>query len=298
MNMKPTEPPVEKLSLAALRRFIECYSLLWATGGISIRDVPNRFLELSERHWKKWEEPRLHTLRLAQAAATDPAHVRGDELELFRSHHEEDYSNWLAWLFSPSSPAHRILQPTLLHEVCGVPIRHGAFDIFREVPVDEGFDGHPGYLDLLLKNKGSRTVVVIENKTRNPSLDELGKHPGYARSIRAKYPGWNHHFVLLVPHAAAVPTDRKDDGFRVCEWSTLSRALRLTLARRQLSAYPDVEVLVRLFVGAIESYVLDYPVAAWRHVLTASCPDPIEVHVVTASRYLDYLEETNACTDE
>ena len=285
------------------REFLTHYRSPWLLSKIGLVSVPALFDQAFRQKWEGEHEPRLNVLRSkalqgGPKSSPDPALLRGDELALFRAHHENDYSNWLAWLFSETNPACEILQQTLFRQAFRLLPGIGVFRVCRERRVEEGFENQTGRLDLQFARTKSKTIVVIENKTVDPNPAELEKHKGYAKSIRENYSGWNHHLVLLVPRKAALPRDAEMHGFEICEWKDLSMALRRMVAHGRLQAYADIEVLVRLFVGAIEGHLLAYPVTAWRQFLTGDLPDQVGARAIVRSGYVDYLEDAYAHTEE
>jgi hypothetical protein len=252
------------------------------------------FVDSVERGWAESALPRLKQLR-EHATDGEPALARGDELQLFRPQHETDYSNWLAWLFSDGGESATVLQPTLLRALA--PDESPApLTITRERWVAEGFEDHAGSIDLILRTPGDALVLVVENKTRAPSADELRKHPGYARSVRRDYPRSRLRFVLLVPDELEVPRIVPADEFKAVSWRRLTLELRQTLAKEILPV--RIAVFVGLFVAAVERFVLRYPVSIWRDWLLAdspqAAPSATALRVLSASGYIDYLEESYA----
>jgi len=231
----------------------------------------------------------------------DPALYRGDELQLFRPHHEVDYSNWLSWLLLESNPAADLLQKTVLISMC--PDLEGTvlpvFEIEREFGVRQGHDEHSGSLDFLLLNEEHKLLFVIENKTRTPTDDELKKHKGYRQSIEDAFPDYPaKRFILLVPDVEQVNSkvNAEYGDFELAEWSSLSKALRAVLMSRKLSGDVRNEVFTGLFIAAIEGYIIGYPVAAWRRLLRYETDQPegdiaLLAKVVASSGYHNYLEE-------
>jgi hypothetical protein len=255
-------------------------------------DPPALFAELTEIYdasWASAEGPRIEALRARPSAARDPALARGDELELFRPHHENDYSNWLAWLLSETNTDAATLQRAVLAALC--PDRDGpcTFRVMREVVAYEGHVGHEGRLDLLLLSEQHRSLVAVEVKTRHPGLEELLKNAGYARWLAARWPGWTRELVLLVPDAGVVPPGAPPE-FRNASWGQIARSLRAILEDTSLGERS--RLLVELFVSAIEGHVLDLPVFTWRRILRERHRPVhgIEARAMSLGGYVEHLE--------
>jgi len=240
-----------------------------------------RLVDSYEAHWRDYCLPRLLKWKKSHLSKLDPARFRGDELQLFRPHHEVDYSNWMSWLLSESNRDAEVLQRAVLVAMCpdlkekDLPL----FKIKREVGVMEGYEEQSGSLDLLLLDPGEEMLLVIENKTRNPEAGELEKHEGYRKSIVDEYPNVAvKRFLFLLPNKDDIQPEinKKHGNFELAEWSQVARALRSLLMRQEFLNDVKNEVYVGLFISAIEGYILGYPLGAWRHILLADnqCPLP------------------------
>lgn len=291
----PTRPELFKTFLKSHPpRMNESISLLE-------RRLFEKLVSTYEEQWRDYYLPHLLEWIKNPISDLDPALYRGDELQLFRPHHETDYSNWLSWLLSESNPAAKLLQRATLTAMCpdleekALPL----LKVEREVGVSKGYDEHSGALDFLLLNKDHKLLFLVENKTRTPTDDELKKNRGYRESIDYEYPGYpNKRFVLLAPDTEQVNPDinSKYGNFELAEWRGLSRSLRSVLMNKKLADDVRNEVFTGLFVAAIEGYILGYPVAAWRLLLQhdASRPESnlaLLAKVVASSGYHNYLEE-------
>jgi hypothetical protein len=265
------------------------------------RDLFERLVSTYEEQWRDYYLPQLLEWEKNPKSKRDPALYRGDELQLFRPHHEIDYSNWLSWLLSENNPVAHLLQNAVLTAMCpdlentDLPL----FKVEREFGVRRGHDEHSGSLDFLLLNKERKMLFVIENKTRTPNDDELKKHRGYRASIEDKFHDYtNKHYILLVPDVESVnkEVNSKYGDFKLAEWSALSKSLRAIVMDRALADDVKNEVFTGLFVAAIEGYVLGYPLAAWRRLLNHDSSESRSdlaflAKAIASSGYHYYLED-------
>jgi hypothetical protein len=201
-------------------------------------------VQRSDAHLKPLADPFHHDLRASR---------------LFSDAREETYSDWLAWILRelascPDGTA-RIFQ--LLHisekEFQEVP------EIFRELPIDQGHEGHRGRLDILVIYKERKLLIHIEVKVREAEGEgaDIKKNVGYMKALQGKYryiPNQQH--VLLVTDAP----NSIYDGFTILKWSHVSKVLRqLAADQSTCNENPLLSAMMLLFAGVVEQTLYKFP---------------------------------------
>jgi len=200
---------------------------------------------------------------------SDPLDARFPLHRQLSSDREEVYSDWLQWVlqqFSDPRSLGRILGSPNLARLAN-PEEPVSVD--REITVEHGYAGQAGRLDLVLRQR-SRRLIVVEVKTRAYEDADLEKHAGYTESIDSS----ETEFVFL----AVNPPDTGLHGFRFVSWAEVCVVLR-SLARSRLG--PDhvlSTALILAFVGAVEQNLLGFV-----------SPESASLPVGNAPRMLDHL---------
>jgi hypothetical protein len=200
---------------------------------------------------------------------SDPLDTRFPLHRQLSSDREEVYSDWLQWVLQqfsdPRSLEHILGSPNLAR--LANPDEPVSVD--REITVEHGYAGQAGRLDLVLRQR-SRRLIVVEVKTRAYAGADLEKHAGYTESIDSP----ETEFIFL----AVNPPDTGLHGFRFLSWAEVCVALR-AIARSQLG--PDhvlSTALVLAFVGAVEQNLLGFV-----------SPESASLPIGKAPRMLDHL---------
>jgi hypothetical protein len=139
----------------------------------------------------------------------------------------------------------------------------------REITVEHGYVGQAGRLDLVLRQR-SRRLIVVEVKTRGYTGADLEKHAGYTESIDSP----ETEFIFLAVNPPYIDLR----GFRFVSWVEVCVALR-AIARSRLG--PDhvlSTALVLAFVGAVEQNLLGFV-----------SPESASFPIGKAPRMLDHL---------
>jgi hypothetical protein len=200
---------------------------------------------------------------------SDPLDARFPLHRQLSSDREEVYSDWLQWVlqqFSDLQALGRILGSPNLARLAN-PDEPVTVD--REIAVEHGYAGQAGRLDLVLRQR-SRRLIVVEVKTRAYAGADLEKHAGYTESIDSP----ETEFIFLAVNPPA--TDLR--GFRFVSWAEVCVALR-AIARNRLG--PDhvlSTALVLAFVGAVEQNLLGFV-----------SPESASLPIGKAPRMLDHL---------
>jgi hypothetical protein len=200
---------------------------------------------------------------------SDPLDARFPLHRQLSSDREEVYADWLQWVLQ------QFADPRSLGRILGFPdlARLASPDeaviVDREIVVEHGYAGQTGRLDLVLRQR-SRRLIVVEVKTRAYAGADLEKHAGYTESIDSP----ETEFIFL----AVNPADTSLHGFRFVSWAEICVALR-ALARTRLG--PDhvlSTALVLAFVGAVEQNLLGFV-----------SPESAALSIGKAPRMLDHL---------
>jgi hypothetical protein len=200
---------------------------------------------------------------------SDPLDARFPLHRQLSSDREEVYSDWLQWVLQqfsdPRSLGHVLGSPNLAR----LANPEEPVSVDREITVERGYAGQAGRLDLVLRQR-SRRLIVVEVKTRAYAGSDLEKHAGYTESIDSP----ETEFIFL----AVNPSDTDLRGFRFVSWAEVCVALR-AIARSRLG--PDHVLsmaLVLAFVGAVEQNLLGFV-----------SPESVSLPIGKAPRMLDHL---------
>jgi hypothetical protein len=200
---------------------------------------------------------------------SDPLDARFPLHRQLSSDREEVYSDWLQWVlqqFSDPRSLGRILGSPNLARLANP---EESVSVDREITVEHGYAGQTGRLDLVLRQR-SRRLIVVEVKTRTYEDADLEKHAGYTESIDSP----ETEFVFL----AVNPPDTGLHGFRFVSWADVCVALR-SLARSRLGSDHVLSTALTLaFVGAVEQNLLGFV-----------SPESASLPVGKAPRMLDQL---------
>jgi hypothetical protein len=159
---------------------------------------------------------------------------------------EENYSDWLEYAVA------QLQTPALVYGLFNLPPPAGLDGLKlttkREDWVEEGYEGHCGRTDLVIRY-GSHRRLVIEVKVTGAAEADTAKQAGYAKSY-GEFDG-----VLVVTESQAAISD---GDFRVALWSDVARALRRFVPticqRRTVQA-----AMLLAFAGAIEQNLCGFP---------------------------------------
>ena len=170
---------------------------------------------------------------------------------------EEAYSDWLAWILEQLETPQRIhnvfgLDPVQAHE-CHAPVVVG-----REVPLEEGHEGHAGRIDLTV-SFGERLALVIEVKKTDADNADTVKGAGYSKSLPL-----HARRVLL---AVSGERETYEGNFHLVTWGNVCTALR-NLARTLCQENSIIlAAMILAFVGAVEENLLGFPVHHIRRLM-------------------------------
>lgn len=232
---------------APVKRMVEAAEAAWEEE----QEKVNRLLEKSKEVLRPLQDP----------FGTD-FHNQGD----FWISHENDYSNWLAWMVESagSLDPKGVLWIFLDEPPAGLPA-----GMDRKVPikaqprkqVGEGHPGQKGYPDLFI-SMDDRPVLVVEVKVTTAEEADTKKNEGYARSL--KKDGFEGPLVLL-----AIDGECEDyHGFRLRRWWEACVGLR-RLARAVKDKDILVAAMVLAFAGNVEQRLLRLRADRVRDVLVA-----------------------------
>jgi len=137
---------------------------------------------------------------------------------------EEEYSNWLKWLFEQIT-AGELMKILSLEQQLGLQDDKDlgeSVSVVREYWVPEGHDGQSGRIDLTLK-LGDWALVTVEVKKDDADTSDTKKQLGYRKSIEREFRHVRKMaFVLL----AATSSKRVVHGFTFHSYEAFSRNLR------------------------------------------------------------------------
>lgn len=98
---------------------------------------------------------------------------------------EEAYSDWLAWIVEQINTRERVYRVFGLDPAQSSK-NHGPISVKRESPVEEGHEGRPGRLDLMVKF-GEQVEIVVEVKVTDADFAATAKNLGYRKSISQEF---------------------------------------------------------------------------------------------------------------
>ena len=159
---------------------------------------------------------------------------------------EEFQSNLLAWLLHPqeSHGAGDTFLVAFLHQ-SGAPPKVVDADWSTAVVQREWVNlvnGHWGYLDILVLNEASSTLLAIENKVF--SSEHSGQLTRYRTALAELYPNLTRHHVFLTPQGTE-PYEKAERGF----WMPVSYSAIIKAVRRAANDAPNpINEEVRTFL--------------------------------------------------
>lgn len=249
--------------------------------------------------WTRWQEavflPRLRAVAATHPGVRDPAWSRGDELRVLDLSHENAYSDWFEWLLGATGPGAECLQTAIVEALCPAASPAPRFALIdRERVLTEGDEEQGGRLDVVLEAPAQRRAIVIEAKIRDPNQAELEKHVRYIDSFGEDHPDpWENQYVLLVPDVNALRNLELHD-FTPAGWDRVTIVIRRLLRHGALDENPQLAAFASAFAAAVESRVLELPIAAWRALLVGHDLSHASVQALASSSLLDYLEAVDA----
>jgi hypothetical protein len=178
-----------------------------------------------------------------------------------RSDREESYSDWLAWVLQQQGEAEPVLrvldiQDNRFRNRC----RGKPYVVDREVPLREGFVGHEGEIDLLIRfGEPPVACVAVEVKIFDENYE---KQRGYRASLRRQYREDREAVKCVV--VLRTKTEKPLYGFSARLWEDVCIELRRAVAdylkhkTRTPQRKLTTAAMMLAFVSAVETNVLEY----------------------------------------
>jgi hypothetical protein len=178
---------------------------------------------------------------------------------------EEAYSDWLQWVIV------QVRRPDLVFGLFGLQPpddwKNWADvppEVYREVPVAEGHDGHGGRLDIVVDYPGHARLIVEVKKTGADEAD-TDKGMGYRRSQAAgSDTGSRCQYVLLATTGAQA---EYAGGFRFRSWADVCVGLRRIIQHARGEMRFLTAAMILAFVGAVEQNLLGFSQALVARIL-------------------------------
>jgi hypothetical protein len=179
---------------------------------------------------------------------------------------EESYSDWLAWLLCEvdSNQVGKLLfgegAPAEIRDTQNPCVAE------REVPVEEGYPGSTGRLDIVLRFDHS-AVVVVEVKRSQAEIYELGKHDGYQKWLHGEQ---NQRVscrraVLLHVDEEKRSGENVGSGFQLLRWDDFCQRGRALIPELVQANKVVTAALLAAFLGSVEMNLLELPSLHWVH---------------------------------
>lgn len=163
---------------------------------------------------------------------------------------ENSYSDWLAWTLQRLDDPEGVLRVLGIRDDEFAKHCEGPYTVDREWPLERGFDGSTGRIDLMIRYK--RAVIGVEVKTED---DQYGKQRGYKESIEklCKISGATSKCALIAKDE--VPAECRF-GFDLRKWEDVSLALRREAVRFKAGTEQAAAAMMIGFIAAIEQNLL------------------------------------------
>ncbi len=180
---------------------------------------------------------------------------------------ENAYSDWLAWILQ--QVARRRSRPLRFFEALfSAPTERSptpdpeserekiSWTVHREYPVPEGHEGHSGRLDILVEAGQTERAWHIEVKVCDADSADLGKHGGYAESLK-EYRNCNHILLVTEHRYDRYPVDPdapRGQSFVPLRWKDLCLRLRSWVAKSDQKGLTEATAL--FFCAMVEEKLL------------------------------------------
>jgi hypothetical protein len=185
---------------------------------------------------------------------------------------ELSYSDWLAWVLQKLNRAESVLRVLCVTDADLVGTCAGqAIFVLREEVLEEGWEGQPGQIDILVRF-GNPTVACVGLEVK--AWDEqYAKNRGYLDSLERN--GIPAHGVLICNRDDL--TVREAGGFHPCTWRKIAQNLRREIKEFQGRSGTVCAAMMLGFIAAVEQNLLGLGVAsarlAWRGLPTLPSGD-------------------------
>lgn len=224
---------------------------------------------------------------------------------LGRSRDELFHSRFLAWLLDPKGKhetgtyfLENFLRKTL-EQAKALAIGKAASPEIEEADWTETHvqlewhhkaDGHPGFLDILLVNKGEKFLCAIENKVF--SSEHSGQLRRYRTALDKKFPeDFTRHYVFLSP-GGMPPEQKEEQKHWVPEtYATILELVEDTLEKTAATMREDIRVFLRQYATTLRRNIVPEHPKEVRELARKIYLENREVIELIYRHKPDYLEE-------